>query len=242
MFQWEIKEWFHKRRWGSGWSSTILPGKEPKVHFKYKLLCLLGILSICLSVWFCVCMLHSLFSYKNLEPNRAEYKFSNITTSLYSRANFWLVSGLISCSDCFLLAWLLSGWVTALVSLSISLMYGSCQDGFSFCMIIFLYLALARLISPHFPHYVWFLLGSFLLCLVRLFSGWCKSHAWFKWEAVFRLLPGQTFSFWFFQRLSVSQPTSLQGFKQSLLSHKVYCMSEKKIDVKVLHRNLCTSS
>ena len=39
-------------------------------------------------------------------------------------------------------------------------MYGSCQDGFSFCMIIFLYLALARLISPHFPH-VWFLLGSF---------------------------------------------------------------------------------
>ena len=31
-------------------------------------------------------------------------------------------------------------------------MYGSCQDGFSFCMIIFLDLALARLISPHFPH------------------------------------------------------------------------------------------
>ena len=40
-------------------------------------------------------------------------------------------------------------------------MYGSCQDGFSFCMIIFLYLALARLISPHFPHGKWFLLGSF---------------------------------------------------------------------------------
>ena len=216
--------------------------KNQRYILNTNFLCLLGILSICLSVWFCVCMLHSLFSYKNLEPNRAEYKFSNITTSLYSRANFWLVSGLISCSDCFLLAWLLSGWVTALVSLSISLVYGSCQDRFSFCMIIFLYLALARLISPHFPHYVWFLLGSFLLCLVRLFSGWCKSHAWFKCEAVFRLLSGQTFLFWFFLCLSVSQPISLRGYKQSLLSHKVYCMSEKKIDVKVLRRNLCTSS
>ena len=48
-------------------------------------LCLLGILFVCLSVWLCVCMLHSLFSYKNLEPDRAEYKFSNnITMSLYS--------------------------------------------------------------------------------------------------------------------------------------------------------------
>ena len=164
--------------------------KNQRYILNTNLLCLLGILSICLSVWFCVCMLHSLFSYKNLEPNRAEYKFSNITTSLYSRANFWLVSGLISCSDCFLLAWLLSGWVTALVSLSISLVYGSCQDGFSFCMIIFLYLALARLISPHFPH-VWFLLGSFCSVWfgsflvdvrlmpgsnVRLYSGSCLAR------------------------------------------------------------------
>ena len=50
--------------------------------------CLLGILFVCLSVCvalFCVCMLHSLFSYKNLELDRAEYKFSNnITMSLYS--------------------------------------------------------------------------------------------------------------------------------------------------------------
>ena len=49
------------------------------------ILCLLGILFVCQSVWLCVCMLHSLFSYKNLELDRAEYKFSNnITMSLYS--------------------------------------------------------------------------------------------------------------------------------------------------------------
>ena len=90
------------------------------------------------------------------------------------------------------------------------------------------------------------LVRLFLLCLVRLFSGWCKTHAWFKCEAVFRLLSGQTFSFWFFLCLSVSQPTSLLGYEQSLLSHKVYCMSGKKnkfsrmLNVGVLHRNLCT--
>ena len=110
----------------------------------------------------------------------------------------------------------------------------------------FFFMVLAKLIIPHFPHCVWFLLGSFPLCQVRLFSGWCKTHAWFKCEAVFRLLFGQTFLFWFFLCLSVSQPTSLLGYEQSLLSHKVYCMSGKKnkfsrmLNVGVLHRNLCT--
>ena len=63
--------------------------KNQRYILNTNLLCLLGILSVCLSVcvalWLCVCMLHSLFLYKNLEPDRAEYKFSNnITTSLYS--------------------------------------------------------------------------------------------------------------------------------------------------------------
>ena len=57
--------------------------------------------------------------------------------------------------------------------------------------LFFLYLALARLISPHFPHYVWFLLGSFCSVLfgsflvdvrlmpgsnVRLYSGSCLAR------------------------------------------------------------------
>lgn len=59
--------------------------KNQRYILNTNLLCLLGILFVCLSVWLCVCMLHSLFLYKNLEPDRAEYKFSNnITTSLYS--------------------------------------------------------------------------------------------------------------------------------------------------------------
>ena len=59
--------------------------KNQRYILNTNFLCLLGILFVCLSVWLCVCMLHSLFSYKNLEPNRAEYKFiNNITMSLYS--------------------------------------------------------------------------------------------------------------------------------------------------------------
>ena len=81
-------------------------------------------------------------------------------------SNYYITNYFCGVTGWFLFEWyfmsmqLVSGWITALVSLSVRLMSGSCQTSFLLCT-IFLFGSNARLIT-----------ACFLLCqvLVRLFT------------------------------------------------------------------------